>query len=122
MTCLARYFPKLRVMQMWMLERQEEWKVEEGAMPNLVELEIRGCEKLKTSDGLEKLASLKELILTKMPEDFVANVRRKLGRDILLTNNWEFSPLDVSFLLYVHPSAFSISSIAFLFLFFYIWT
>ena len=122
MTCLARYFPKLRVMQMWMLERQEEWKVEEGAMPNLVELEIRGCEKLKTSDGLEKLASLKELILTNMPEDFVADVRRKLGRDILLTNNWEFSPLDVSFLLYVHPSALSISSIAFLFLFFYIWT
>ncbi|KAF3952650.1 hypothetical protein CMV_021819 [Castanea mollissima] len=99
MSCLARHFPKLRVMKMWMLEKLEEWKVEEGAMPNLVELEIRGCEKLKTSDGLEKLASLKELILTKMPEDFVADVRRKLGRDILLTNKWYFSPLDDPFLM-----------------------
>ena len=122
MSCLAGHFLKLRVMKMWILENLEEWKVAEDAMPNLVELEIRGCKKLKNSDGLEKLASLKELILTKMPEDFVADVRRKLGRDILLTNNWEFSPLDVSFLLYVHPSALSISSIAFLFLFFYIWT
>ena len=114
MSCLARHFPKLRVMKMWMLENLEEWKVEEGAMPNLVELEIRGCKKLKNSHGLEKLASLKELILTKMPEDFVADVRRKLGRDILLTNKWEFSTLDVSFLLYIY-SALSISFNGFFF-------
>ena len=114
MSCLARHFPKLRVMKMWMLEKLEEWKVEEGAMPNLVELEIRGCKKLKNSHGLEKLASLKELILTKMPEDFVADVRRKLGRDILLTNKWEFSTLDVSFLLYIY-SALSISFNGFFF-------
>ena len=90
MTCLAGNFPNLRVLKMWKLEELEQWEVKEGAMPQLVELEIRVCKKMKSSVGLEKLAKLKELILTDMPQDFIKDVRRRLGRKILLTNKWEF--------------------------------
>ena len=97
MNCNPGHFPKLRILKMWMLQNLEQWTVEEGAMAQLVELEIRGCEKMKRSDGLEKLPALKELILTKMPQDFVVDVRRKLSTE-LLTNEWEFPPLHVRFL------------------------
>ncbi|KAK7835469.1 putative disease resistance protein [Quercus suber] len=70
MTCHSTHFPKLRVLKMWNLERLEQWEVEQGAMPQLVELEIRCCEKLNKSVKLEKLDSLEELILTNMPQDF----------------------------------------------------
>ena len=94
MTCLAGNFPNLRVLKMWKLEELEQWKVEQGAMPQLAELEIRVCKKMKSSVGLEKLTTLKELILTDMPQDFIKDVRRRLGRrlsrKILLTNKWEF--------------------------------
>ncbi|GMY35121.1 disease resistance protein rpp13 [Fagus crenata] len=98
MTCPPWHFPNLRVLKMWKLGELEAWIVEKDAMPQLVELEIRGCKKMTSSDGLEKLPSLKELILTEMPPNFVADVRRKLSRDILLTNEWEFPPSHVSFL------------------------
>ncbi|KAM4087977.1 hypothetical protein ACB094_07G036600 [Castanea mollissima] len=90
MTCLPGSFPNLRVLKMWKLEELEHLKVEQGAMPQLVELEIRVCKNMKSSDGLEELATLKELILTDMPQDFIKDVRRRLGRKILLTNKWEF--------------------------------
>ncbi|CAL5334359.1 unnamed protein product [Camellia sinensis] len=61
MNCLGGGFPKLRVLKLWMLETFKEWIVEEGAMPELEELEIRGCEKLEKSQGLERLSHLKEL-------------------------------------------------------------
>ena len=98
MTCLSAHFPKLRVLKMWKLEKLQRWKVKRGAMPRLVELEIRCCEKLESSVVLEKLDSLKELILTNMPQDFVEDIRTRMGRGILLTNEWEFSDLHVSFL------------------------
>ncbi|XP_050259685.1 probable disease resistance protein RF9 [Quercus robur] len=100
MTCHSTHFPKLRVLKMWNLERLEQWEVEQGAMPQLVELEIRCCEKLNKSVKLEKLDSLKlkELILTNKPQDFVEDIRTRMGRGILLTNKWEFSTSHVSFL------------------------
>ena len=102
MTCHQGNFPKLRVLKLWKLEGLGQLTIEEGSMPQLLELEIRGCEKLKSSDGLEKLPFLKELILTNMPQEFVEDATRRLGSDKLLTNNWKFSPLkNVRFILYL---------------------
>ncbi|KAF5953450.1 hypothetical protein HYC85_006306 [Camellia sinensis] len=95
MNCLGGGFPKLRVLKLWMLETLKEWIVEEGAMPELEELEIRGCEKLEKSLGLERLSHLKELTLTNMKREFVEDVKQNLasvGRShILLTNKFKSS-------------------------------
>ncbi|KAL7264622.1 hypothetical protein ACSBR1_002560 [Camellia fascicularis] len=95
MNCLGGGFPKLRVLKLWMLETLNEWIVEEGALPELEELEIRGCEKLKKSQGLERLSHLKELTLTNMKREFVEDVKQNLasvGRShILLTNKFKSS-------------------------------
>ena len=91
MICRSADFPNLRVLKMWKLEKLQRWKVKRGAMPRLVELEIRCCEKLESSVKLEKLDSLKELILTNMTQHFVEDIRTRMGRGILLTNKCEFS-------------------------------
>ncbi|CAL5387095.1 unnamed protein product [Camellia sinensis] len=93
MRCVSGNFPKLRVMKLWMLENLVQWTLEGGAMPQVVELEIRGYKKLTKLDGLEQLSALKELLLTNMSPDFVVDVKKRLGRDILLTNEWEPSSL-----------------------------
>ncbi|KAK9989553.1 hypothetical protein SO802_029792 [Lithocarpus litseifolius] len=97
MTCHSAHFPNLRVLKMWKLEELKQWTVKQGAMRQLVELEIRCCEKLESSVELEKLGSLKELILTNMPQDFVEDIRTRMGRGILLTNKWEFSTSHVKY-------------------------
>ena len=48
MTCRSADFPNLRVLKMWKLEKLRRWKVKQGAMPKLVELEIRCCVRLGT--------------------------------------------------------------------------
>ncbi|CAL5387145.1 unnamed protein product [Camellia sinensis] len=93
MRCVSGNFPKLHVLKLWMLENLVQWTLEGGAMPQLAELEIRGCKKLTKLDGLEHLPSLKELLLTNMSPDFVADVKKRLGSNILLTNEWEPSSL-----------------------------
>ena len=109
MTCPAlQHFPVLRVLKLWSLEELKECTVEQGAMPQLVELEIRGCKKLEKTDGLEHLPALKELILTNMTEDFVADVRRRLGRDKLISRT--LSTSHVSFLLYQYSATAIIPS------------
>ena len=82
MVCHAdQNFPELRVLKLWNLEKLELWTVENGAMPQLRVLEIRRCEKLRSSEGLDQLPALKELILTNMPQDFVEDARRRLGNE-----------------------------------------
>ena len=96
MTCSAdRPFQKLRVLKLWNLEKLEVWRVEEGSMPKLRELEIRGCEVLKKPEGLEQLTALKELSLTNMPKDFVAAVKKiEVLKDKLITNERKSSTLE----------------------------
>ncbi|KAF7132273.1 hypothetical protein RHSIM_Rhsim09G0045100 [Rhododendron simsii] len=72
-------FPEMRVLKLWMLENLEEWWVEKGGLPKLEEMEIRGCGKLKRFDGLEHLPTLKELVLTNMQPDFVADVGKRIN-------------------------------------------
>lgn len=104
MTCDRDDFPNLSVLKLWNLKELKKWTVKEGAMPQLLELEIRRCEQLEKSDGLEQLLALKELILTNMPPEFVENVKRRLGskKNILLTNTWEYTPQYVSLPLHVY--------------------
>ncbi|KAL4625318.1 hypothetical protein ACB092_05G016600 [Castanea dentata] len=78
MTCHAGEFLELRILKLWMLEDLEEWDVNEGALPRLRELEIRGCNKLKQPEGLLLLNTLKDVVLINMPGEFVANVERDL--------------------------------------------
>ncbi|KAF5953435.1 hypothetical protein HYC85_006291 [Camellia sinensis] len=78
--CLSGEFCELRVLKLWMLENLTQWTVRKGALPQLVELEIRGCDYLENVEGLKELPKLKELILTNMPQEFVADLREKLGQ------------------------------------------
>ncbi|KAH7846548.1 hypothetical protein Vadar_015245 [Vaccinium darrowii] len=89
MEYLMGNFRELRVLKMWKLENLEQWWVEEGGLPKLEKMEIRGCGKLKRFDGLKHLAAMKELVLTYMPPDFVADAGKKFGTNILLTNDWK---------------------------------
>ena len=78
MTCLSEGFPELRILKLWKLENLEEWIVEEGSMPILRELEIRCCNRLQPPEGLQLIIPLKEVILTNMSDEFVANFKRVL--------------------------------------------
>ncbi|GKV20215.1 hypothetical protein SLEP1_g30373 [Rubroshorea leprosula] len=85
-------FPKAQVLKLWMLEELEKWEVEEGAMPVLEEVEIRCCKKLSNADGLKELTTLKELILTSMNQDFVKELKERLGSNVSVReNDWKFS-------------------------------
>ncbi|KAL0305095.1 UNVERIFIED_CONTAM: Disease resistance protein RPH8A [Sesamum angustifolium] len=75
MVCGATGF-QLRLLSLEGLRNVEEWRVEEGAMPNLCCLCIRRCNKLKRiPDGLKFMAALKELTIELMSKEFVDRVR-----------------------------------------------
>ncbi|KAK4591343.1 hypothetical protein RGQ29_021518 [Quercus rubra] len=67
MSCFKGSFPELQVLNFWMLQELEEWKVEEHSMPKLKQLEIRSCKSLKVPTGLRNLKALGELKLKDMP-------------------------------------------------------
>ncbi|KAK3425905.1 hypothetical protein EUGRSUZ_F02465 [Eucalyptus grandis] len=91
MTCDDGGFPKLRVLKLWMLDKLMNWTVKEGTMPILQEVEIRGCDQLSI-DGIEHLQSLKELILTSMPEEFTETIKRGIERKLYIkVNCWKLS-------------------------------
>ncbi|KAL6285387.1 hypothetical protein ACE6H2_009777 [Prunus campanulata] len=66
--CSKDDFPQLFVLKLWNLNSLEKLDVEEGAMRNLRELEIRSCSNLKTTTGLTHLKILQEIKLTNMPK------------------------------------------------------
>ncbi|TXG61723.1 hypothetical protein EZV62_013086 [Acer yangbiense] len=76
-TCLSGGFPKLCLLNLWKPLLQD-WTVEEGAIPCLNELEIRDCYNMKPHDGLKNVTTLRELVLTKMPIIFGAEVEEIL--------------------------------------------
>ncbi|KAI8025895.1 putative disease resistance protein [Camellia lanceoleosa] len=62
--CDGGGFPKLRSLDLWNIENLEDWRVEQGAMPCLFRLQIRGCKKLKEiPDGLRFITTLQELVV-----------------------------------------------------------
>lgn len=97
MSCPRGGFSSLRVLKLWMLDELEEFRVEQGGMPNIRELHIRRCLKLKALHNLLQQSTLEELILTSMPKEFEENVRKnKSEHTNLQTNSYEFTPLPVS--------------------------
>ncbi|KAK2988225.1 hypothetical protein RJ640_020707 [Escallonia rubra] len=103
---LCRGFLKLRVLKLWMLKELKDWDVEQGAMPNLKELNIRCCDRLKSIPH-SLFRTLDELILTNMPEVITADVQnRKSKHTSLKLNKWDFTPLPVgSYFIYRDTAA-----------------
>ncbi|KAJ7963279.1 Disease resistance protein [Quillaja saponaria] len=71
MVCPARGFPQLLVLKMWRLEALQEWEVEEQALQNLMELDIRHCKLLEVPTWLNHIKTLQKLKLK--------GLREKLG-------------------------------------------
>jgi adenylate kinase family enzyme len=86
MECPREGFTTLRVLKLWMLKGLEKWIVEEGAMQNLRELEIRSCHKLKElPHKLLNLSNIQEIVLTDMPEGFAENVQADEHKKKIIT-------------------------------------
>uniref|UniRef100_A0A2P2QMP5 Putative disease resistance protein RF9 n=1 Tax=Rhizophora mucronata TaxID=61149 RepID=A0A2P2QMP5_RHIMU len=83
MKCLPATFPELRVLKLWMLEELEEWDMGHKSMPVLQVLEIRRCRKMRPPVGLQQ-RYLEELTLTNMPEDFVADIKAIVSKDVFV--------------------------------------
>ncbi|KAM4099782.1 hypothetical protein ACB094_05G017900 [Castanea mollissima] len=77
MVCSRGRFTKLLVLKLWKLEMLEELQVEEGAMQNLRESDIRSCKELKFPTGLKHLKNLRELNSWGMPEEFTTRIEEK---------------------------------------------
>jgi hypothetical protein len=81
MCCPQNGFPQLRVLKLWMLEKLEDWTVEEGALSRLRDLEIRSCANLhKLPDGLH-VKTLQELKLSNMPREFTERIKDSNSED-----------------------------------------
>ena len=71
MVCSKWGFPLLQSLFLSELFQLEEWRVEEGAMPNLCYLEIVYCPRLKTiPDGLRFVTTLQKLEIKSMQKSF----------------------------------------------------
>ncbi|KAL0313471.1 UNVERIFIED_CONTAM: putative disease resistance RPP8-like protein 2 [Sesamum radiatum] len=82
MVCRATGFPQLRLLSFDCLYNLEEWRVEEGAMPNLFSLSIFECKNLEMiPDGLKSITTLNEILIGFMPEKFMNRVRVVKGKE-----------------------------------------
>ncbi|RWR84812.1 putative disease resistance protein [Cinnamomum micranthum f. kanehirae] len=82
MVCSARGFPKLRFLELSLLDGLEEWTVEKGAMPKLKHLVIRLCNRLKElPQGLLHLHRIEKLEVAGMPNKFNARLQYNKGED-----------------------------------------
>ncbi|CAH8255521.1 unnamed protein product [Arabidopsis lyrata] len=71
MVCSKGGFPQLLALKMSYKKELVEWRVEEGSMPCLRTLTVDNCKKLKQlPDGLEYVASLKELKIERMKREW----------------------------------------------------
>ena len=76
MCCPKDSFPQLRVLKLWKLKELKKWTVQEGALSQLRDLEIRSCARLeKLPDGLQHVKTLQELKLSNMPREFTERIK-----------------------------------------------
>ncbi|OEL23630.1 Disease resistance protein RPM1 [Dichanthelium oligosanthes] len=74
-------FPKLKIFIITELEELEEWDVDEGSMPCVLEMWIMLCENLVTvPTGLQSLATLQRLRLVGMPNSFIGRLGELVTR------------------------------------------
>ncbi|GAU16963.1 hypothetical protein TSUD_37210 [Trifolium subterraneum] len=95
MVCESQSFPQLHVLKFWVLEKLEEWKIDQGALPCLKQLEIRSCPRLKRlPGGLEHVKTLLELKLKNMPTEINAEMHNfplPTNCQVVQTNSqWNF--------------------------------
>lgn len=82
MCCSPQGFPVLKTLKLQGLPNLESWKVEIGAMPNLIHLEIEDCKKLeKVPDGLRYLTKIREITIIDMPDTFQNRLQEVQGED-----------------------------------------
>ncbi|XP_049398571.1 putative inactive disease susceptibility protein LOV1 [Solanum stenotomum] len=97
LVCPQGGFKELLVLKIWKLKNLEKWNVEGAAMEKLKEINIRCCNKLMSiPERLRKKRSLRELIITNMPEEFKEDVHHQfMSRwDLILTfKDYDFTPL-----------------------------
>ncbi|XP_062014180.1 putative inactive disease susceptibility protein LOV1 [Rosa rugosa] len=83
MVCSVNDFPQLFVLKLWKLDTLKRLVVQEGAMRNLRELEIRSCRILTSTSGLTHLKILQELKLTNMPNKYTGHVENDFAEAVL---------------------------------------
>ncbi|KAM7489737.1 hypothetical protein LguiB_027221 [Lonicera macranthoides] len=82
MLCSSEGFLQLRVLKLWKLMHLEEWKLRKGALPNLIDLEIRSCIKLKElPKGSLFSSTLPSLKLSGMPKEFIHTIKVSMSSD-----------------------------------------
>ncbi|KAK9138789.1 hypothetical protein Sjap_009383 [Stephania japonica] len=82
LVCSSSGFHKLEVLELRCLEMLQEFVLNEGAMPNLAEMEINKCEQLRMiPDGLQHLNNLKELRLPALSEELSTRILSDKGHD-----------------------------------------
>ncbi|GFZ10821.1 hypothetical protein Acr_22g0002190 [Actinidia rufa] len=71
MHCSSGSFPQLRILKLWKLDQLKEWKVENGAFPNIIDLDIRSCKNLRMLPGeLRNSRTLQISKFSDMPEEW----------------------------------------------------
>lgn len=83
MKCTKGGFPQLRLLKLWSLENWDEWQLEEGSLPSLVDLEIRNCHKLKMiPHEITQLKALKNFRLSDKFEEEIKKNQPSLWNEI----------------------------------------
>ena len=82
MVCASGGFQQLQVLRFWNLERLEEWDVKEGAMPSLLEFEVRSCINLVFPTGLRHLKTIRTIKIRRMPDQFKNEAKLLLNVEI----------------------------------------
>ncbi|XP_058115390.1 probable disease resistance protein At1g58602 [Magnolia sinica] len=82
MVCSRQGFPRFEFLVIGRLDNLEEWRVEEGAMPSLLQLQMYGSRKLKMlPEGLQHVTTLKKLKTSDMSYSFTNRLRNDEGED-----------------------------------------
>uniref|UniRef100_A0A7N0SWU1 Uncharacterized protein n=1 Tax=Kalanchoe fedtschenkoi TaxID=63787 RepID=A0A7N0SWU1_KALFE len=80
--CAETGYPKLKKLHLNYLPNLESIKLRDGAMPELRELCLVTCDKLKmVPEGIENLKKLKDLLVWDMPSKFYHRIKRDQGED-----------------------------------------
>lgn len=76
LVCSSGGFLRLETLSLEDLKTLEEWRIEEGAMPSLLQLGIHCCYRLKTvPHGLIYISSLRDFTIGRMPRTFYSRLQ-----------------------------------------------